>query len=434
MKSSSKLIIASAQGGSGRAQPMGEGHGFKDGQSVQEAICERTVSLALATYCGNLKSMILTGSLARQEGTFVCDADGWKQFGDAEFLLVFEKGAELPSGESLLKLQRAIESELLGRDLQCKISLAAVHPKYLRLLRPHIFAYELLTCGRVLWGEDVLSSIPRFPADAIPLEDAWRLLCNRMVELLEVSTRITDGVRELPKEVFYQTTKLYIDMGTSFLVFAGGYEPSYAGRAGSMRNLQTEGHIAINCPLNLVRFAERVIACTEYKLSGAGRLELPGPPKDESSLAFWREAIDDAHLLWRWELTQLIGTKDPLTDEQLMERWMRQQPIKEQLRGWLFVLRREGWHRSWRQWLGWIRCALRGSPRYCVYAVASALLFNLRALFAEGSEIAEAKSSMTEILSWLPARHAAPPVSQDWRYVTEEVVRNYHLFMVGTRA
>jgi len=139
-------------------------------------------------------------------------------------------------------------------------------------------------------------------------------------------------------------------------------------------------------------------------------------------------------LLWRWELTQLIGTKDTLTDEQLMERWMRQQPFKEQLRGWLFVLRREGWYRSWRKWFGWARNALRGSPRYCVYAAASALLFNLRAFDAAGPEIVGKKNGMAQILSWLPARHAAPPVSQDWRYVTEEVVWNYHLFLVGTRA
>jgi len=432
--SSSPSMMTSTQGAGGTARPAAAAEDFKDASSVQRAICERTVELVVAECGGDIKAIILTGSLARQEGTFVYEAGGWQQFGDAEFLLVFEERAALPLNENLLNLQRAVESELLTRGLQCKISLAAVHPKYLRQLRPHIFAYELLTHGRVLWGEPVLSSIPRFLPTAIPLEDAWRLLCNRMIELLEVSVGITDELREVPKEAFYQSVKLYIDMGTSFLVFARGYEPTYACRAEKMRSLQMQSSTANDCPLNLARFAERVVACTQYKLSGADRLQLPDLHEQPSSLALWQEVIADAHYLWRWELSQLTGTKVTLTDRELIKRWMRQQPVKERLRGWLFVLRREGWQRSWRKWIGWARCTLRGSPRYCVYAAASQLLFNMPTLVAEGPKTGAEENAIRKLLSWLPARCATPPAAPDWRQVAAEIVWNYHMFLAGTRS
>jgi hypothetical protein len=255
-----------------------------------------------------------------------------------------------------------------------------------------------------------------------------------MIELLEVSVGITDELREVPKEVFYQSVKLYIDMGTSFLVFAGGYEPTYAGRAERMRSLQAQSSTANSCPLNLARFAERVVACTQYKLSGAAKLQLPDWGRDSNSLALWKEVVADAHLLWRWELSQLTATKEALTDRELIGRWMRQQSVVQRARGWLFVLRREGWHRSWRKWLSWARCAVRGSPRYCVYAAASEALFRIRSLVAEDLETGAGEKAITEILSWLPARCATPHPTPDWRHVAAEIVWNYRLFLVGTRS
>jgi len=426
--------MATAQGAGGTTRPSGSADAFKDDSTVQQAICECTVDLAVSEYGRNLKAIILTGSLARQEGTFVHDADGWKQFGDAEFLLVFEERAALPSSESLLKLQRTVEAELLALALRCKISLAAVHPQYLRQLRPHIFAYELLTHGRVLWGKPILSAIPRFLPAAIPLEDACRLLCNRMIELLEVSVGITDELREMPKEVFYQSVKLYIDMGTSFLVFAGGYEPTNAGRAETLRSLQTQSVTANSCPLNIARFAERVVACTQCKLSGADKLQLPNLHEQPSSLTLWKEAIADAHSLWRWELSQLTGTRVAQTDRELIRRWMRQQPVKERLRGWLFVLRREGWHRSWRKWFGWARRALRGSPRYCIYAAASELLFKLPGLIGATTPASSTISALGPLRDWILSTSDAPGSATEWRQLVCEISWNYHRYLEGTRS
>jgi hypothetical protein len=403
--------------------------------AAQNAICQTTVELGVTRYADSLKAIVLTGSLARQEGTFFRDVSSLSLSGDAEFLLVFRENAPLPLAENLLDLQKAVESKLLEHSLKCRISLASVHPSYLRQLRPHIFAFELFTHGCVLWGDPVISLIPAFPAAAIPLEDAWRLLCNRMIELLEACMLLTDKARDLPQEVFYQTVKLYIDMGTSFLIFTGGYESTYASRAERMRLLKLERGAADTCPIDLAQFAERIMACTQYKLSGNRELHLMGRSCEHDNLAFWKAAVADARSLWRWELAKLTGIEEDFSDQELMRRWMVQQPTEERIRGWLFVLRREGWHRSWRKWPGWIRRGLRASPRYCVYAAASELFFQLSTLVSAPSVKTAQAEAPSKLFGWLPLiRGSMPELENNWRQRASEIAWNYHQFLEGTRS
>jgi len=400
---------------------------------ARAAICEITVALAVARHGGNLKAVVLTGSLARKEATFLRDGAGWKQLGDSEFFLVYRDDAPLPSCDELRTLENEIEARLLRRNIKGRISLSAIRSAYLRRLQPAIFAYELMANGSVLWGEPVLSLIPRFTPDAIPLEDAWRLLANRMIELLEASLMLTSASQELPKEAIYQAAKLYIDMGTSFLVFAGGYEPTYAARAQKMAALLSEKGAAESCPLDTARFAERVVACTRWKLFAATR---PLPLEaGRNSREFWEEAITDARALWRWELMRLTGAGENLSDQRLMSKYMREQPRSQRFRGWLFVLRREGWGRSWQKWPGWISHAFEGSPRYWVYASASELLFKLPEVTAAGYRGDAQENAAHQAHSWLPvARGVSPTGARDWRTHASDIAWNYHRFLEGTRS
>jgi hypothetical protein len=152
-------------------------------------------------------------------------------------------------------------------------------------------------------------------------------------------------------------------------------------------------------------------------------------------LALWQAAVADARSLWRWELAQLTGIKEDLSDQNLMMRWMAQQPTNERTRGWLFVLRREGWQRSWRKWPGWIRRGLHASPRYCVYAAASELFFQLPALISATS-VKTAQEDLTgDLFDWLPLIRTGPLTSDsDWRQRASEIAWNYHRFLEGTRS
>jgi len=162
-------------------------------------------------------------------------------------------------------------------------------------------------------------------------------------------------------------------------------------------------------------------------------------PKERVSkgndLAFWEAAIADAHLLWHWELTRLTGAGKSLSDQQLIARWMRQQSFVQRARGWLFVLRREGWHRSWRKWVGWAPRALRASPRYWVYAAASELFFRLPARVTADSHTKAQENCMRQLHFQLPVlRNPSLTATPDWRRSASEIVWNYHRFLEGTRS
>ncbi len=395
-------------------------------EGMQAAVSSVVVATCIRAFGERLRGIILTGSLARLEGTFVRDAAGWKALGDAEFFVVFEQRCALPGAAQTESVRQQAERTLVGEGVHCHIDLSPVHPGYLQRLQPHILAYELRECGQVVWGDaGLLSLIPQFPASALLREDAWRLLCNRMVEYLEVAADLLQPGRPLPAAVMYRTVKLYLDMATSLLVFAGEYEPTYGGRAARLRSLAAAPRPGMDLPFPLDAFAERVALCTAFKLREPGYRE-----EDAAAFQaerFWRDAIDYARRLWRWELCRLTGVEG-LSDRDLMREWMRRQPMHLRLRGWASILRRCGWAGSWRYWPRWIRLVALGTPRYCVYATAAELCFGLR----EGQ--VGKPADWKELQSWLPLvdRDDMRPLGR--RKLCDEVATNYHRLLETTCA
>jgi glycosyltransferase involved in cell wall biosynthesis len=402
-----------------------------DAERLAAAICEETARECNERFGGNVLALVLTGSLARDEGTFTTQEEGLECLGDAEFYLVFRRGAILPSPRVVKKLCHKIQRALSRRDLACQVDLSAVSPNYLRHLPPHILTYELRANGRVVSGDShVLELIPAFSASEISREDAWRLLCNRIVELLEVAPALSNGDAGHTTEPRYQVVKLYLDMATSFLVFAGAYAPTYRERAMNLERLAEAAGNQEGWPFEIRPFAERVSAFTDWKLSAVNAHV--GPLQ-----VAWQEAIRYARHLWRWELALLTGVCDPaLTDRKLLQRWMRLQAPPKRLRGWLHVVRRCGWHRSWRNWPRWAQSARRASPRYWVYAAASELLPWLPGLLSAEVSWSEGNRDFQELLSWLPLLKEAQDGngSVSWQQLVSEIAWNYHTFLEKTRA
>src|SRR5207249_4071703 len=110
------------------------------------------------------------------------------------------------------------------------------------------------------------------------------------------------------------------------------YAPSYRDRAQALRRLAGRGGPPVDCPLSLAAFASRVEACTRSKLDAMGGEEL-------GSWTSWREAIEQARALWRWELARLTAAPEGASEQALWERWRRRQPARARLRGWLYGLR-----------------------------------------------------------------------------------------------
>ena len=391
-------------------------------------VIQKEVAQACASqFAGALHAVVLTGSLARGEGSFLSEAGVQKFYGDAEFIILIQGRVALPNEAVIDSLKVEIETTLRKRGVECSISLSAAHSDYLRKMQPSIFAYELRTWGRSIWGSEVLSLIPAFTPASIPLEDAWRLLANRMIEQLERAAEIQSDSSFLPPGLYYRTAKLYLDMATSLLVFIGAYEPSYQRRAARLLDIAARPGSLSDAPFPLVEFARTVAACTAWKLAPNTRTFT------DEDWKFWTTAISHAELLWRWELAQLSRSSRHLSATDLMNSWIKQQPMTARWRGWMYVVRKQRWLTSWLHWPTWARQVLRMSPRYCVYSATGELFPMLPELLRPPNDMRREKPDWERIRHRLPLRLAMEQEAL-WCQLAAEISWNYHEFLEGTVA
>src|SRR6266403_2168182 len=409
--------------------------------ALRETIGKQVARLCFQMHGESLQAVVLTGSLARDEATLVEEGKRWRLLGDAEFLLIFHTHASLPRTVAMGFLRQNIETSISRFGVTSEICVTAAYPKYLRSLRPSIFAYELRNCGKVVWGDpEILTCIPSFSSSDIPWEDGWRLLSNRMVEQLEVLEDLEQKPKLLSSRLHYRTVKLYLDMATSFLLFAGEYAPTYKERAQRLRMLADTQPADDKAPFNLRQFCDRVSECTQWKLSEADPNSLSclaAPVK--LGFSWCEEAGIHARKLWRWELARLVRSPGEVSNQDLIERWMKCQPVSRRIRGWLFVLRKEGWHRRWKNWPRWARLGWCGSPRDWTYAAASELFFQLPSPLEPPGQAGQVYGKCETAFVHLPViRHVElnqrALSKTNWQQAASVVRWNYRRFLEETRS
>ena len=386
---------------------------------LRQMICDETADICATL--GGLKAIILTGSMARDEASVATDHEMSSVLGDAEFLLVFAKAIRVPSVHDVENLAKIVESRLIRSNVKCRVCLSPVSTTFLEEMPPHIFGYELRHCGRVVWGDrNILTRVPAFEAAQIPFDDAVRLLCNRMVELLEIVA--LSGRRS--KAAKYATLKLYLDMATSFLVFAGTYRPTYGERLAELVKLAATVPPA-SVPFPLPDFAKLVEYCTRLKLAGASSGgSMPDGEKSEKLLI---GAVQFAHRLWRWELQRLLQVDSTASDEELLVRWSGSQSWTTRLRGWVRVVRDVDGPKAQGSWKHWLKLAPRTSPRYAIYAAGCQLFFHLPDLL---------QSPQCKLLRGLSELLPIPPEGNtrlEWPTLAVSIAQNYHRFVEFTR-
>lgn len=396
--------------------PEREGKPLATQQPVQQRIEQLAIETCQREFGPRLLALVLTGSMARGEASIVAVPTGSQVLGDAEFLLIFESDGKADHARAR-KLAHPMRETLQHSGIVCPTSFAAVGENYLRKLPPHIFGYELRTCGRVLCGDtQILRLVPAMSPADIPREDAWRLLCNRLMEQLDCASELPAD-ESASAALRYRILKLYLDLATSVLVFAGRYKPTYVERARELRKLT--GTLPV---IDLSRLAATVEIATRLKLH----------PQDAALEATfwaehtWRGAISDARSIWRWQLEQLLGPGNLGSDQELVFRWARRQSSLDRIRGWMYVIRECGWLRSIAQWPRWLRYASRFSPRNLIYAAGSELLFLL------ADQTPETELNSVTIRTPLPLR--TPSTGSGWRQFAADVTSNYHRFVEHTRA
>ncbi len=404
---------------------VGSEHGLLDIFELRQIICASTQTQCVRSFSTSLRAIVVTGSLARDEASFLREGSVWICSGDAEFLVVLDPSVTDPSATELSSFQKSIENDLALKGIVCSISLAPVRPDYFRKLPPHIFSYELRHCGAVLSGDDrILETIPDFSVNELSQEDAWRLLCNRLIEQLICIHDFTEG--RPGRRLEYATIKLYLDMATSYLVFAGAYEPTYRGRARRLRELTERSSNGSGVPFSMMEFADRVAECTEWKLSGGRRAAGILP-------AYWQQSIYHAQQLWRWETIRMSGGAAGHSTAALWDQMTGKLRLSEKIRGWAATARRAGLRGApnWRRWAGLV---LRTTPRYMIYRVGTELTFSLPSLVG-GDELPPSGQDWARMASLLPVSEQMTEGSEkSWEYLARQILTNYRDFVACTRA
>jgi len=395
---------------------------------VVQKICDAVGAECNTAFGNRAVSLIVTGSAARGEATIVNSGNGWKLLGDAEFLLVVQQTAGAADARRADTVMRESVRKLRSQGIEASTGLAVVQVSYFKRLPPYIFSYELRVCGRVISGDpSILELIPKFSAGDISREDAWRLLCNRMIEQLRFVGDLEGSPVQLTPRLHYATVKLYLDMATSYLAFIGGYAPTYRERAERLATLATE---PINeAPFSLRKFGARVAECTSWKVTGdeEGR---------DRRVELWHEAIRYMRRLWRWEMIQLTNDHDDLSIADLSAHLARQQNMGQWLRGWMSLVKRRGLLKSSPQWPRWMKLAFHSTPRYLVYQAAAEVAFRLPCLVKHGSQPRILNLRWREIQALLPEQAPQSDSCRDaiWLKLVDDVLWNYSEFLQDTRA
>lgn len=373
-----------------------------------------------------LRAIVLTGSLARDEATVVARGSRFELLGDADVLLVYDAGASESNCLHVKYVMREVEERCLQLGLRATVNASSVSPRYFQKLPKSIFAYELRHCAEVIWGEtEILKLVREFSATEIPREDAWRMISNRMIELMGASRHVTGVSTTADLGFYYAIVKMFLDMATSYLVFAGQYAPSYRERA--ERLVAKANDYPGTTPFPLGKFSSRVQHCTAWKLSG---------DLDYSCdvLVLWREAIRYLRRLWWWEIMQMTEATGEQSIAELVERLGAKQTSAARLRGWLSVTKRRGWLKSFRHWPRWTRQCLRASPRYVVYGAAAEVFFHLPYLVNRRGQLPKSCPDWDTIRACLPvtAPHRDMHNVASWQALADDIVWNYAEFLVGT--
>lgn len=401
--------------------------GVMEKSEVVRRICDVVAAEANKAFGGRMVSLILTGSAARDEVTAVSCGEKWKLLSDAEFLAVVQ-AENRADAETAVLVRKESAKKLRGQGIEVAVDMAVVTRPYFQDLPPHIFSYELRSCGKVISGDPaVLRLIPSFAAQEISKEDAWRLLCNRMIEQFAFLDDLESSAAELTPRLEYATVKLYLDMATSYLVFAGQYAPTYRERADRLLKLASQP--SGDAPFPLTKFASRVAACTSWKLSGDEESSVGG-------MEFWNEAVSCMRRLWRWEMIQMTHASGELTVASLSKRLAEQVTAKQRFRAWLSLTKRDGWLKSCAKWPRWVRLASRSTPRYLVYQVATEIAFRLPCLVKHNGAPPRLDVNWSELRSLLPERAPQPNSRSNsaWRDIVSDVLWNYARFLRSTRA
>jgi hypothetical protein len=383
-----------------------------------------------------ITALILTGSIARGEGSFMRGKKGRvRLLGDVEFLLVAKDPAQ--ARELAQKVERIFSDILRGIGIDPDVDVGSVTPEYFKNLKPHIFAVELKEHGKVLVGDStILALIPDFGSEDIPRWDALHLLFNRMVEHMGAYEGLIHGNARDIQKANYMNLKLTLDLGGSLLVFKNNYKPTYKERAAVI----TDAVMAIeevHTRSKLAALPEDLKYWTSVKFNPVTDevMRWDGNP---AKLELFREKVKNRftaitemmQALWIWEMNHYLGAGWTNDYHALLKAYLKTEGFRLRMRGWAkWTLRNRRGGKKVKEQFRLLRVFRKGSPRTLIYACAALLYFTISIdAQEEGSTSSEQSlSGYHENLILIKGLLPTTPISMkdDWFSACKRVVSTW---------
>lgn len=375
----------------------------------------------------HVAALILTGSIARGEGSFIEAADGRARLlGDVEFLLV----SESPERERAVAagLEAALSEALLGEGIHAPVDVGTVRPDYFDGIRPHIFGVELKAHGKVVAGDrSIMERMPEFGPRDIPRWDAIHLLFNRMVEQMIALEGLLHGDAEDIRNAYYQNIKLTVDMGGSLLAFQRRYLTTYRERARAVEPaLYFVDHAGTRERLSTLPLEVKSATAVKLNPSIDPVLSWNGTASRmdwyrRTVLRRWLDLVDRVRTLWGWEMNRHLD--GPWTDEteELLQRYLKRERLASRMRGWAkWMLRSRG--KGYAPYMQLLRSFPAGSPRALIYAAAAMVYFSSPQALAGDDGVGHVNEA-NRALEMLP--HHGKFSSSDWTSACRCVVESW---------
>jgi len=347
----------------------------RDLQTISDRIRQATRSLTVF-------GLILTGSVARGEGTLVADpVTGNRWMGDLECVVVVPKRQIAGEVDQLLRnLEVELSSDLTYHSRGLKIGLTPMPLSRLRHLRPSIFNREFLEHGKLLWGKPKALALPewwRQGAHEVPRRDAFRLLNNRIIQ--QIATRMRHETADIdPVAAEYSISKLWIELATSLSVFLDCYRSSYLERQNALEDVFVSRQSLFD-----VDFQSLFIARLKESMS----IKFGRRPTDlcHTSERF-EEVARAAARIWFWETASMLGAdRDDCDWTNVISRLRGLETPRQRLRDWMrFFTHQKILHGITPAWVRSLCAVMRaGSFANAIYATGCLLEFHWEAIADE---------------------------------------------------
>jgi hypothetical protein len=349
--------------------PRFQGDAVRDLDRVSQLVRKATLSLPVV-------GLILTGSVARGEGTLITDQKTRTRWlGDLECLLIVLPGGPASArriDDILHHVETELNDDFRNRGRGLKIGVTRMVSSRMAGLRPSIFNREFLEHGKLLWGTPSALPIPDWwtaGTHEVPARDALRLLNNRILQQITARIRQETGDSQ-PLSAEYAVSKFWIELATSLSVFLGCYRTTYRERHAAIESLLTSQ------PEILGReFSELLVA----QLREAMAVKFGETPRVRGLACHgFDEVARVASRVWFWETARMLDADPDDSDWRLVIRRLRHlETTSQRARDWMRLLVRDrGLRRLTPYTIRTVKAALRtGSLANAIYASGCLLEF-----------------------------------------------------------